>query len=54
MANSNGRSFVKFLKEEFDLDWTTWVRLGESTNQIDVDYVKEILDSYAKENGETD
>ena len=39
-------SFIDFLKKEYDMDWTTWVRLGESTNQIDIDYVEEILDAY--------
>jgi hypothetical protein len=53
MAKENSRSFITFLKEEYDLDWSMWVKLGESTNQIDIDYVKEILDSYAIENGET-
>lgn len=53
MANSNSRSFITFLREEYDMDWSTWIKLGESTKQIDVDYVQEILDAYAIENGET-
>lgn len=53
MAKENSRSFIAFLKEEYDLDWSTWIKLGESTKQIDIDFVREILDAYAIENGET-
>ena len=48
-------SFIEFLEKEYDLDWTTWVQLGESTKQVDIDYVEEILDAYEEyEKGEED
>ena len=41
-------SFIEFLEKEYNMDWNTWVKLGESTKQIDIDYVDEILDAYEK------
>lgn len=53
MAEVKNRSFIDFLKDEYDMDWATWIKLGESTSQIDIDFIEEILDSYEKESGES-
>lgn len=49
IETSNCRSFVDFLKEEYNLSWDDYVKLGDSTEQADIDKIEEILDSYDKE-----
>ena len=39
-------SFVEFLKTRYNLTWDEYVKLGESTEQKDIDLIDEILDEY--------
>lgn len=49
VETSNCRSFVDFLKEEYNLSWDEYCALGDSTEQHDIDLIEEILDAYDKE-----